>query len=55
MDFTSDLTTAADAYKPKPSTDVFTADNDIDRRRGTRVVPMKVLALGLGRTGTACM
>lgn len=41
-------------YTPKPITDIFTADTDIDRRQCKRVVPMKVLALGLGRTGTAC-
>ena len=28
---------------------------NIDRRNSERVVPMKVLCLGLGRTGTACM
>ena len=27
---------------------------DIDRRRCERVVPMKVLVLGLSRTGTSC-
>lgn len=41
-------------YTPKPVTDIFTNDSDIDRRACKRVVPMKVLALGLGRTGTAC-
>lgn len=41
-------------YTPKPVTDIFTADTDIDRRQCKRVVPMRVLALGLGRTGTAC-
>jgi len=41
-------------YTPKPITDIFTADTDIDRRKCQRVVPMRVLALGLGRTGTAC-
>ena len=41
-------------YTPKPITDIFTADTDIDRRQCHRTVPMKVLALGLGRTGTAC-
>jgi hypothetical protein len=41
-------------YTPKPITDIFTADTDIDRRQCKRVVPMRVLALGLGRTGTAC-
>lgn len=41
-------------YTPKPITDIFTADTDIDRRKCVRTVPMKVLALGLGRTGTAC-
>lgn len=42
-------------YTPKPITDIFTPDTDIDRRQCERVVPMRVLALGLGRTGTACM
>jgi hypothetical protein len=41
-------------YTPKPITDIFTADTDIDRRKCLRVVPMRVLALGLGRTGTTC-
>lgn len=41
-------------YTPKPITDIFTADTDIDRRKCQRTVPMRVLALGLGRTGTAC-
>ena len=42
-------------YTPKPVTDVFTSDTDIDRRICRRGVPMKVLALGLGRTGTASL
>lgn len=41
-------------YTPKPLTDIFTNDTDIDRRKCHRVVPMRVLALGLGRTGTVC-
>jgi D-arabinose 5-phosphate isomerase GutQ len=41
-------------YTPRPFTDVFTSDTDINRRECTRKVPMKVLILGLGRTGTAC-
>ncbi|KAL1887815.1 hypothetical protein Sste5346_009990 [Sporothrix stenoceras] len=45
----------ADTYTPKPATDIFTSDTDIDRRECTRKVPMKVLLLGLGRTGTASM
>jgi len=28
---------------------------NIDRRNCERLVPMKVLCLGLGRTGTACI
>ena len=41
-------------YTPKPSTDIFTSyETDINRRECRRTVPMKVLALGLGRTGTA--
>lgn len=42
-------------YTPRPRTDIFTSDTDINRRKLGRVVPMKVLILGLGRTGTACM
>ena len=42
-------------YTPKPITDIFTADTDINRRECRRVVPMRVLALGLGRTGTASL
>ncbi|KAI0476325.1 P-loop containing nucleoside triphosphate hydrolase protein [Xylariaceae sp. FL0804] len=45
----------ADKYTPRPHTDVFTSDTDIDRRQCTRKVPMKVLLLGTGRTGTASM
>jgi hypothetical protein len=30
------------------------ARTNIDRRNSKREVPMKVLCLGLGRTGTAC-
>lgn len=41
-------------YKPRPFTDIFTTDTDVNRRGGSRKVPMKVLILGLGRTGTAC-
>ena len=41
-------------YTPRPITDIFTNDTDIDRRQCKRTVPMRVLALGLGRTGTAC-
>lgn len=41
-------------YKPRPFTDVFTSDTDVNRRTCSRQVPMKVLILGLGRTGTAC-
>jgi hypothetical protein len=47
-------TMANQPYTPKPVTDIFTADTDIDRRQCKREVPMRVLALGLGRTGTAC-
>lgn len=43
-------------YTPKPATDIFTThQTDIDRRNCERVVPMRVLALGLGRTGTASL
>lgn len=47
--------TYSDNLAPQPSTDVFTSDTNIDRRKCHRTVPMKVLALGVGRTGTACM
>merc|ERR1711939_1065086 len=41
-------------YTPKPATDIFTPyQTDINRRECKRIVPMRVLALGLGRTGTA--
>ncbi|KAK2028144.1 hypothetical protein LX32DRAFT_640276 [Colletotrichum zoysiae] len=39
----------------KPITDIFTSDTDIDRRNLSRTVPMKVLCLGMGRTGTASL
>lgn len=45
----------ADNLPPQPITDIFTSDTCIDRRKCHRTVPMKVLALGVGRTGTACM
>lgn len=44
----------SDNLAPQPLTDVFTDDTCIDRRKCHRTVPMKVLALGVGRTGTAC-
>jgi len=44
----------SDNLAPQPMTDVFTNDTNIDRRKCHRTVPMKVLALGVGRTGTAC-
>ncbi|KAK0650277.1 hypothetical protein DIS24_g6918 [Lasiodiplodia hormozganensis] len=47
--------TYADQYTPKPITDIFTADTDIDRRQCKRTVPMRVMCLGLGRTGTASL
>lgn len=43
-------------YTPKPATDIFTQyQTDVDRRQCVRTKPMKVLALGLGRTGTASL
>ncbi|CRG83604.1 hypothetical protein PISL3812_00958 [Talaromyces islandicus] len=45
----------SDALAPQPWTDVFTGDTCIDRRKCRRTVPMKVLALGVGRTGTASL
>ncbi|EGR52955.1 hypothetical protein MKX07_005871 [Trichoderma sp. CBMAI-0711] len=45
----------SEKYTPRPRTDIFTSDTDINRRKLGRVVPMKVLILGLGRTGTASM
>lgn len=47
--------TYSDNLAPKPMTDVFTGDTCIDRRKCGRTVPMKVLALGVGRTGTASL
>lgn len=44
----------ANTYSRKPITDVFTNDTDMDKRGQTRTVPMKVLLLAVGRTGTAC-
>jgi hypothetical protein len=44
----------SDNLAPQPVTDIFTNDTNIDRRKCHRTVPMKVLALGVGRTGTAC-
>lgn len=44
----------ADNLAPQPITNIFTDDTCIDRRKCHRTVPMKVLALGVGRTGTAC-
>lgn len=41
-------------YRTKPLADIFTNDFEIDRRRCSRTKTMKVLCLGLGRTGTAC-
>lgn len=34
--------------------ELFLPDAHIDRRKCKRVVPMKVLSLGMPRTGTAC-
>ncbi|PGH09220.1 hypothetical protein AJ79_05749 [Helicocarpus griseus UAMH5409] len=45
----------ADSLAPQPITDIFTDDTCIDRRKCHRTVPMKVLALGVGRTGTASL
>jgi len=42
-------------YTPKPITDIFAFDTDINRRGFRRTVPMKVLILGLGCIGTACL
>ncbi|KAG0648378.1 hypothetical protein D0Z07_5505 [Hyphodiscus hymeniophilus] len=40
----------------KPITDIFTSsDTDINRRLCRRTQPMRVLALGLGRTGTSSL
>lgn len=44
----------SDNLAPQPITDIFTNDTNIVRRKCHRTVPMKVLALGVGRTGTAC-
>ncbi|KAK7699516.1 hypothetical protein SLS64_011654 [Diaporthe eres] len=45
----------ADTYSRKPITDIFTKDTDVDKRGRKRTVPMKVLLLAVGRTGTASM
>ncbi|KAJ5676850.1 uncharacterized protein N7477_002483 [Penicillium maclennaniae] len=45
----------SDNLPPQPITDIFTDDTNIDRRKCHRTVPMKVLALGVGRTGTASL
>ncbi|KAJ5407128.1 hypothetical protein N7465_008412 [Penicillium sp. CMV-2018d] len=45
----------SDNLAPQPMTDIFTDDTNIDRRKCRRTVPMKVLALGVGRTGTASL
>ncbi|KAF7717513.1 P-loop containing nucleoside triphosphate hydrolase [Penicillium ucsense] len=45
----------SDNLSPQPATDIFTSDTCIDRRKCHRTVPMKVLALGVGRTGTASL
>ncbi|KAI9040819.1 sulfotransferase family protein [Aspergillus affinis] len=45
----------SDNLAPQPMTDIFTGDTCIDRRQCHRTVPMKVLALGVGRTGTASL
>ncbi|KAH8805159.1 P-loop containing nucleoside triphosphate hydrolase protein [Xylogone sp. PMI_703] len=45
----------SDNLARQPWTDVFTDDTCIDRRKCHRTVPMKVLALGVGRTGTASL
>ncbi|OQE35363.1 hypothetical protein PENCOP_c013G08935 [Penicillium coprophilum] len=45
---------ALNIFPSKPPTDIFTPDDHvIDRRGRGRTVPMRVLVLGLGRTGTA--
>ncbi|KAK9849029.1 hypothetical protein MYU51_014867 [Penicillium brevicompactum] len=43
----------SDNLTPQPITDIFTNDTNIDRRKCDHTVPMKVLSLGVGRTGTA--
>lgn len=35
--------------------EMFQPNRKIDRRQCTRIVPMKVLVLGMCRTGTACV
>lgn len=51
----SKLPCYADTYSRKPITDIFTKDTDMDKRGRKRTVPMKVLLLAVGRTGTASM
>jgi hypothetical protein len=44
---------ALNPFPSKPLTDIFTPlDSTIDRRTRCRIVPMSVLVLGVGRTGT---
>ena len=50
------LNMASQPYTPKPATDLFTTyETSINRRECRRTVPMRLLALGLGRTGTASL
>jgi hypothetical protein len=44
----------SDNPAPQSTPDIFTNDTNIVRRKCHRTVPMKVLALSIGRTGTAC-
>ncbi|KAH8197791.1 hypothetical protein TruAng_008038 [Truncatella angustata] len=47
---------ALNPFSSKPPTDIFTRqDSTIDRRGKCRTVPMSVLALGMGRTGTTSL
>lgn len=42
--------------QPRHTGDWVAVQSNIDRKKyGRRTVPMKVLQLGLGRTGTECM
>ena len=45
---------AAQMSKAESMTSASTNGTAIDRRKCRRVVPMKVLVLGMGRTGTTC-
>ncbi|KAI6716159.1 NAD dependent epimerase/dehydratase [Diplocarpon mali] len=57
MEMKTSIATAGQRFKvpTRPVTDIFTPkDTTIDRSKCRRTVPMRVLLLGMGRTGTVC-